>query len=68
MAAARSADAALAAGGRVVGVMPRVLFEREIAHSGLSELRVAETRHERKQAMANLADGFSRTARWGRHV
>jgi uncharacterized protein (TIGR00730 family) len=52
------ADAALAAGGRVVGVMPRALFEREIAHSGLSELRVVETMHERKQTMANLADGF----------
>ena len=52
------ADAGLAAGGRVVGVMPRALFEREIAHSGLSELRVVETMHERKQTMANLADGF----------
>jgi uncharacterized protein (TIGR00730 family) len=52
------ADAALAAGGRVVGVMPRALSEREIAHSGLSELRVVETMHQRKQTMANLADGF----------
>jgi uncharacterized protein (TIGR00730 family) len=52
------ADAALASGGRVVGVMPRALFEREIAHSALSELRVVETMHERKQTMASLADGF----------
>jgi uncharacterized protein (TIGR00730 family) len=52
------ADAALAAGGRVVGVMPRALFEREIAHAGLSELHVVETMHERKQTMASLADGF----------
>jgi uncharacterized protein (TIGR00730 family) len=52
------ADAALASGGRVVGVMPRALFEREIAHAGLSELRVVETMHERKQTMASLADGF----------
>ena len=62
------ADAALAAGGRVVGVMPRALFEREIAHSGLSELRVVETMHERKQTMANLADGFCRAPRRGRHA
>jgi uncharacterized protein (TIGR00730 family) len=52
------ADAALAAGGRVVGVMPRALFEREIAHAGLSELHVVETMHERKETMASLADGF----------
>jgi uncharacterized protein (TIGR00730 family) len=52
------ADAALAAGGRVVGVMPRALFEREIAHAGLSELHVVETMHERKQTMASLADSF----------
>jgi uncharacterized protein (TIGR00730 family) len=52
------ADAALASGGRVVGVMPRALFEREIAHSAVSELRVVETMHERKQTMASLADGF----------
>jgi uncharacterized protein (TIGR00730 family) len=52
------ADAALAAGGRVVGVMPRALFEHEIAHAGLSELHVVETMHERKRTMASLADGF----------
>jgi len=52
------ADAALAAGGRVVGVIPRSLVEREIGHVGLSELRIVETMHERKMLMADLADGF----------
>ena len=52
------ADAALDAGGRVVGVMPRALAEREIAHARLSELHVVETMHERKATMAALADGF----------
>jgi len=52
------ADAALGAGGRVVGVMPRALVEREIAHAALSELRVVETMHERKNLMAALSDGF----------
>jgi uncharacterized protein (TIGR00730 family) len=52
------ADAALAAGGRVVGVIPRSLVEREIGHAGLSELRVVETMHERKTMMADLSDGF----------
>lgn len=52
------ADAALAGGGRVVGVMPRPLVEREIAHLGLSALHVVETMHERKARMADLADAF----------
>jgi uncharacterized protein (TIGR00730 family) len=52
------ADAVLAAGGRVTGVMPRALVEREIAHRGLSDLRVVETMHERKELMASLADAF----------
>ena len=52
------ADAALGAGGRVVGVMPRHLVEREIAHRGLSTLHVVETMHERKQLMADLSDAF----------
>src|SRR3954470_16033112 len=43
------ADAVLEARGRAVGVMPRHLVEREIAHGGLTELRVVETMHERKQ-------------------
>jgi uncharacterized protein (TIGR00730 family) len=52
------ADAALNAGGRVIGVIPRSLLEREIQHAGLSELLVVSTMHERKTKMAELADGF----------
>ena len=52
------ADAVLSNGGRVTGVMPRALVEREIAHRGLSDLRVVETMHERKELMASLADAF----------
>jgi uncharacterized protein (TIGR00730 family) len=52
------ADAALAAGGEVVGVIPRGLFEREVVHTGLTELRTVTTLHERKAVMAELSDGF----------
>jgi uncharacterized protein (TIGR00730 family) len=52
------ADAALAAGGEVVGVIPRGLVERELAHPGLTALRIVTTLHERKAQMAELADGF----------
>ena len=52
------ADAALAAGGRVVGVIPRGLVDRELAHPEVSELRIVDTLHERKAQMADLADGF----------
>lgn len=52
------ADAALAAGGRVVGVMPEDLVNAEIAHRGLTELHVVRSMHERKTKMADLADGF----------
>ena len=52
------ADAVLAGGGEVVGVIPRSLVEREVGHGGLSELRVVGTMHERKAMMADLADGF----------
>jgi uncharacterized protein (TIGR00730 family) len=52
------ADAALAAGGKVVGVMPADLVSQEIAHPDLSELKVVDSMHERKWAMAELADGF----------
>jgi uncharacterized protein (TIGR00730 family) len=52
------ADAALAAGGEVIGVIPRHLVDRELAHRGLTELRIVETLHERKAGMAALADGF----------
>ena len=53
------ADAALAAGGRVIGVMPQHLVHREVAHTGLTELRVVSSMHERKQAMAELSDAFA---------
>jgi uncharacterized protein (TIGR00730 family) len=52
------AEAALAAGGRVIGVMPADLVSQEIAHPGLTELRVVNSMHERKWAMAELADAF----------
>jgi uncharacterized protein (TIGR00730 family) len=52
------ADAALAAGGSVTGVIPRFLDDREVAHKGVTDLRVVETMHERKQLMAELADAF----------
>ena len=50
------ADGALAAGGEVIGVIPRTLVEREIAHSGLTDLREVGTMHERKALMAELSD------------
>jgi len=52
------ADAALEAGGEIIGVMPRALQAREIAHAGLTELYVVESMHERKARMAELAEGF----------
>ena len=52
------ADAALEAGGEAIGVIPRALVEKEIAHRGLSELCVVESMHERKALMAELADAF----------
>lgn len=52
------ADAALAAGGRVIGVIPRLLVDKELAHNGLHELRVVADMHERKAAMIEAADAF----------
>jgi uncharacterized protein (TIGR00730 family) len=52
------ADAALAAGGRVVGVIPQALMDREVGHLGLTELHVVQTMHERKHLMAERADAF----------
>ena len=52
------ADAALARGGRVVGVLPRGLFSREVAHKGLTELHEVGSMHERKQLMVDRSDGF----------
>ncbi|HWD91417.1 MAG TPA: TIGR00730 family Rossman fold protein [Verrucomicrobiae bacterium] len=52
------ADAALAAGGNVIGVIPEALMAKEVGHRGLPDLRVVKTMHERKALMAELADGF----------
>jgi len=52
------ADAALAAGVEVIGVIPRPLASRELAHASLTELKLVESMHERKATMASLADGF----------
>jgi uncharacterized protein (TIGR00730 family) len=52
------ADAALADGGEVIGVIPQALMDRELGHVGLTELHVVESMHARKALMAELADGF----------
>lgn len=52
------ADAARTAGGEVIGVIPTSLVEREVAHTGLDDLRVVGSMHERKALMAELSDGF----------
>ena len=52
------ADAVLAAGGEVIGVIPRALAEREVAHAGLTELHVVDSMHTRKAMMAELSDAF----------
>jgi len=52
------AEAALSAGGRVIGIIPEVLMRKEVAFEGLTELRVVRSMHERKQMMADEADGF----------
>ena len=52
------ADAALEAGGEVIGVIPEALATAEVAHNGLTELHVVDTMHERKALMADLSDGF----------
>jgi len=52
------ADAALAAGGEVIGVIPRALVDLEVAHTGLRDLRIVDSMHERKAAMAELAGAF----------
>jgi uncharacterized protein (TIGR00730 family) len=53
------ADAALAAGGEVIGVIPAGLFAAEVAHRGLTRLEVVPSMHQRKARMAELADGFA---------
>jgi uncharacterized protein (TIGR00730 family) len=52
------ADAVLGAGGRVTGVIPSSMVDRELAHTGLSDLRIVSTMHERKALMERLSDGF----------
>jgi len=52
------ADTMLAGGGKVIGVMPRWLVEREVAHAGLSEMHIVEGMQERKALMASLSDAF----------
>ncbi|WP_372422179.1 TIGR00730 family Rossman fold protein [Salinarimonas chemoclinalis] len=52
------ADTVLARGGEVVGVIPQMLVDKEIAHRGLAELHVVESMHARKSRMADLSDGF----------
>jgi uncharacterized protein (TIGR00730 family) len=52
------ADTVLASNGYVAGVIPNSLVSKEVAHQGLSELRVVNSMHERKAAMAELSDGF----------
>ncbi len=52
------ADAALGAGGKVLGVIPQALVDKEVAHQGLTELYVVTSMHERKMRMAELAEGF----------
>ena len=52
------AGAALAAGGKVIGVIPEALATRELAHDGLTELHVVGSMHERKARMSELSDGF----------
>ncbi|MGL4618557.1 TIGR00730 family Rossman fold protein [Chroococcidiopsis sp.] len=52
------ADAALAAGGEVIGVIPKFLVDKEIAHNGLTQLHVVDSMHDRKALMTELADAF----------
>ncbi len=52
------ADAALAAGGKVTGVIPESLMAKEVGHQGLTELRIVKSMHERKTIMSDLSDGF----------
>jgi uncharacterized protein (TIGR00730 family) len=52
------ADAAMASGGEVIGVIPHALVDKEIGHEGLSRLLIVDSMHERKARMAELSDGF----------
>lgn len=52
------ADAAIATGGRVIGVIPEALVAKELAHTGLTHLHIVSSMHERKALMSDLADAF----------
>ncbi|HWJ72064.1 MAG TPA: TIGR00730 family Rossman fold protein [Kaistia sp.] len=52
------ADAVLAAGGTVIGIIPQALVDKEVAHPGLTELHIVGSMHERKAKMADMAEGF----------
>lgn len=52
------AEGALGAGGEIIGIMPKHLVDREVAHTGLTELHVVHSMHERKALLAELSDGF----------
>ena len=52
------ADAAMSAGAKAIGIIPRCLADKEVAHQGLTELKVVQTMHERKAQMSELSDGF----------
>jgi uncharacterized protein (TIGR00730 family) len=52
------ADAALAAGGKVIGVIPRAMVDAERAHTGVTDLRIVDTMHQRKALMVELSDAF----------
>ncbi|MBD1912078.1 MULTISPECIES: TIGR00730 family Rossman fold protein [unclassified Leptolyngbya] len=52
------ADATLAAGGQVIGIIPQALFDKELAHTGLTDLHIVGSMHERKSLMAELSDAF----------
>ena len=52
------ADEVLRLGGQAIGVIPRALWQREVGHTGLSDIRIVETMHERKAMMADLSDAF----------
>lgn len=52
------ADSVIKGGGEVIGVIPQTLLEKEVAHTGISDLRVVDSMHERKALMAELSDGF----------
>ena len=52
------ADSVLEEGGNVVGIIPKGLFKKEVAHTGITELREVDSMHERKALMADLSDGF----------